>query len=49
MIPLLADAEAMKHFLDEADEEGLTENESLKLDKIDDLPDGFEVKLLKKN
>jgi hypothetical protein len=35
--------------LDDADEEGLVESESLKLDKVDDLPDGFEVKLLKKN
>ncbi|HOR02058.1 MAG TPA: MBL fold metallo-hydrolase [Candidatus Woesebacteria bacterium] len=49
LIPLSEETESIKRFLDDADEEGLVESESLKLDKVDDLPDGFEVKLLKKN
>ena len=37
----------MKAFLDAADNEGLDEVDSLKIEKLDDLPDGLEVKLLK--
>ncbi len=49
MVPLSWDKDTVEHFLDEADEEGLAEMELLKLDKVEDLPDGFEVKLLRKN
>lgn len=47
LIPISNEEELMKQFLDAADEEGLEESESLKLDKVDDLPDGLEIKLLK--
>ncbi|HPT66276.1 MAG TPA: MBL fold metallo-hydrolase [Candidatus Woesebacteria bacterium] len=39
--------EALDKFLDQADQEGLEAVESLKVDK-DDLPDGLELKVLKK-
>lgn len=48
LIPVSKESESLKLFLDAADEEGLEESDSLKLDKMDDLPDGLEVKLLKK-
>ncbi len=48
LIPVSKENESLKLFLDAADEEGLEEVDSLKLDKVDDLPDGLEVKLLKK-
>lgn len=47
LVPISDDKEMLKKFLDETDNEGLEAVESLKLDKIDDLPDGLEVKLLK--
>ena len=47
LIPMSENEVNMKAFLDAADEEGLEEVESLKLEKIDDLPDGLEIKLLK--
>lgn len=47
LIPITADEASLKSFSDEADVEGLEAVDSLKLDKIDDLPDGLEVKLLK--
>ena len=37
----------MKAFLDASDNEGLEEMDLLKVEKLDDLPDGLEVKLLK--
>jgi hypothetical protein len=37
----------MKAFLDASDNEGLEEIDSLKIEKLDDLPDGLEIKLLK--
>jgi hypothetical protein len=48
LIPLAENEESLKLFLDAADEEGLEKVDSLKLDKTDDLPDGLEIKLLKK-
>jgi len=48
LIPISKEDESLKLFLDAADEEGLEEVESLKIEKADDLPDGLEVKLLKK-
>ena len=48
LIPVAGNTESLKEFLDAADEEGLEEVESLKLEKVDDLPDGLEIKLLKK-
>lgn len=47
LIPISDDQEMLKKFLDETDNEGLEAVESLKLEKVDDLPDGLEVKLLK--
>lgn len=47
LIPITSDEESLKVFSDEADVEGLEAVESLKLEKVDDLPDGLEVKLLK--
>lgn len=47
LIPITAEKESLVAFLDEADVEGMEPSESLKLEKIDDLPDGLEVKLLK--
>ena len=47
LIPVSDDQEVLKKFLDETDNEGLEAVESLKLEKVDDLPDGLEVKLLK--
>ena len=47
LIPITSDVESLKTFSDEADIEGLEAVESLKLEKVDDLPDGLEVKLLK--
>lgn len=47
LIPMSESEVNMKAFLDAADEEGLEEVESLKLEKIDELPDGMEIKLLK--
>jgi hypothetical protein len=47
LIPLFEDGESLKKFLDAADEEGLEEIDSLKMEKVD-LPDGLELKLLKK-
>jgi hypothetical protein len=47
LIPVSDDQEMLKKFLDEADNEGLEAVESLKLEKVDDLPDGLEIKLLK--
>ncbi len=41
------DKSSLDKFLDQADQEGLEAIESLKVDK-DDLPDGLEVKILKK-
>ena len=41
------DKKVLEDFLDKADQEGLEAIESLKVDK-DDLPDGLEVKVLKK-
>ncbi len=37
----------MKAFLDASDNEGLEEMDSLKVEKLDELPDGLEIKLLK--
>lgn len=37
----------MKAFLDVSDNEGMEEIDLLKVEKLDDLPDGLEVKLLK--
>lgn len=48
LIPLADNEESMGSFLDAADEEGLEKVNFLKLDKTDDLPDGLEIKLLKK-
>jgi hypothetical protein len=47
LIPLFEENESLKAFLDGADEEGLDTIDSLKIEKAD-LPDGLEVKLLKK-
>jgi hypothetical protein len=47
LIPMFEDGESLKKFLDAADEEGLEEIDSLKMEKVD-LPDGLELKLLKK-
>lgn len=47
LIPVSDEQETLKNFLDETDNEGLEPIESLKLEKIDDLPDGLEIKLLK--
>jgi hypothetical protein len=47
LIPLFEENESLKAFLDGADEEGLDTIDSLKIEKTD-LPDGLEVKLLKK-
>ena len=47
LIPITSDEESLKTFSDEADIEGLEAVESLKLEKVDDLLDGLEVKLLK--
>lgn len=47
LIPVSDEQETLKKFLDETDNEGLEPIESLKLEKIDDLPDGLEIKLLK--
>lgn len=47
LIPITLEKESLEAFLDEADVEGLEPSESLKLEKVDDLPDGLEVKLLK--
>jgi hypothetical protein len=48
LIPIGDEGESLKLFLDAADEEGLEKIESLKLEKPDELPDGLEIKLLKK-
>jgi hypothetical protein len=48
LVPVSKENESLKLFLDAADEEGLEEVESLKIEKADELPDGLEVKLLKK-
>ena len=47
LIPMSETEVDMKAFLDAADEEGLDEVDSVKLEKVDDLPDGLEIKLLK--
>ena len=47
LIPISENKEVLNKFLDDADTEGLEAVESLKLEKLDDLPDGLEVKLLK--
>ena len=47
LIPMFEKDDELKKFLDAADEEGLETIDSLKVEK-DDLPDGLEVKLLKK-
>lgn len=47
LVPMSESEVNMRAFLDAADEEGLEEAESLKLEKVDDLPDGMEIKLLK--
>ena len=47
LIPTSENKEILNKFLDDADTEGLEAVESLKLEKLDDLPDGLEVKLLK--
>lgn len=47
MLPIDGDADMLKKFLDAADEEGLEAIEVLKIEK-DNLPDGLELKLLKK-
>lgn len=47
LIPMSETEVDMKAFLDAADEEGLEEVDSVKLEKVDDLPDGLEIKLLK--
>jgi len=47
LIPLFDNSESLKVFLDAADEEGSEIIDSLKVEKAD-LPDGLEVKLLKK-
>lgn len=47
LIPMSEEKDSLEKFLDQADEEGLEAIESLKVDK-DDLPDGLELKLLKK-
>ena len=49
LIPVDGDEDSLKKFLDEADEEGLEQVESLKLEKQEELPDGLEIKLLKNN
>jgi len=47
LIPMFEKDDELKKFLDAADEEGLETIDSLKVEK-DNLPDGLEVKLLKK-
>lgn len=47
LIPVSEREVDMKAFLDASDNEGLEEIDSLKIEKLDDLPDGLEVKLLK--
>jgi len=47
LIPISDDQEMLKKFLDETDNEGLEAIDSLKIEKMDELPDGLEVKLLK--
>lgn len=47
LIPISDDQDMLTEFLDETDNEGLGSVESLKLEKVDDLPDGLEIKLLK--
>ncbi len=47
LVPISEREVDMKAFLDAADNEGLEESDSLKVEKLDDLPDGLEVKLLK--
>ncbi|MCW1948970.1 MAG: MBL fold metallo-hydrolase [Candidatus Shapirobacteria bacterium] len=47
LIPISEREVDMKAFLDASDNEGLEEIDSLKIEKLDDLPDGLEVKLLK--
>lgn len=47
LIPISSDKDKLDKFLDQVDQEGLEAIESLKVDK-DDLPDGLEIKVLKK-
>ena len=47
LIPMSEREVDMKAFLDASDNEGLEEIDCLKVEKLDDLPDGLEVKLLK--
>jgi hypothetical protein len=47
LMPISEDKSLLDQFLDEADTEGLEADEYLKIEKIDDLPDGLEVRLLK--
>jgi hypothetical protein len=47
LIPISDNAEILSKFLDDADNEGLEAFGSLKIEKVEDLPDGLEVKLLK--
>ncbi len=47
LVPISEREVDMKAFLDAADNEGLEESDLLKVEKLDDLPDGLEIKLLK--
>jgi hypothetical protein len=47
LIPISTNSEVLNKFLDEADNEGLEAVDSLKVEKMEDLPDGLEIKLLK--
>jgi hypothetical protein len=47
LVPMSEREVDMKAFLDASDNEGLEEMDLLKVEKLDDLPDGLEVKLLK--
>jgi hypothetical protein len=47
LIPISNNSEILNKFLNDADNEGLEAFSSLKIEKMEDLPDGLEVKLLK--
>ncbi len=47
LIPVSINSELLNKFLDDADNEGLEAVDNLKMEKVDDLPDGLEIKLLK--
>ncbi len=47
LIPITSEKQVLDEFLDETDFEGLESMDGLKIEKIDELPDGLELKLLK--